>query len=108
MSNQAGTVVVQVTAGDFERLCENSATGDVVNQIGRFEVVEAAERPGTEWKRIYWLGRSYAPVIFARAFLAARGFDYEVLYDTACDKYARGMVRPMFGYAIVTDYEDER
>ena len=108
MSNQAGTVVVQVTAADFERLWENSATGDVVNQIGRFEVVEAAERPGTEWKRIYWLGQGYATVIFARAFLAARGFDYEVLYDTACDEYARGIVRPMFGYAIVTDYKEER
>ena len=104
MSNQAGTVVVQVTAADFERLWENSATGDVVNQIGRFEVVEAAERPGTEWKRIYWLGQGYAPVIFARAFLAARGFDYEVLYDTATGNEGG----PMFGYVIVTDYEEEQ
>ncbi len=103
MSNQAGTVVVQVTAADFERLCENSATGDVINQIGRFEVVETAARY-REWKRAYWLGDGYAAVIFARAFLAARGFEYEVLFDTA----AGNQGGPMFGYVIVTDYEEEQ
>ena len=57
-----------------------------------------------ERKRAYWLGENYAAVIFARAFLAARGFDYEVLFDTASDE-AGG---PMFGYVIVTDYEEEQ
>ena len=101
MSNQAGTVVVQVTAADFERLCENSATGDVINQIGRFEVVETAARY-REWKRAYWLGDGYAAVIFARAFLAARGFEYEVLFDTASDEGSNRM----YGYVILTDYEE--
>ena len=104
MSSKAGTVVVQVTAEDFARLCENSAPGDV-GGIGRYEVVEAASpRWRREWKRAYWIGQNYAAVIFARAFLAARGFDYEVLFDTASDE-AGG---PMFGYVIVTDYEEEQ
>ena len=101
MSSQAGTVVVQVTADDFERLCENSAPGGVISQIGRFEAVEAGEC--RERKRAYWLGENYAAVIFARAFLAARGFDYEVLFDTATGEPDA----PMFGYVIVTDYEEE-
>jgi hypothetical protein len=102
-TGQAGAVVIQVTAADFERLCENSADGSVVLQIGRFEVVEAGAR-WQERKRAYWLGRDYAAVIFARAFLAARGFDYEVLYDTATHNDGG----PMFGYVIVTDYEGEQ
>jgi hypothetical protein len=104
MSGQAGTVVVQVAAADFERLWENSSDGSVTDQAGRFEVVEASEARWSGWKRAYWLGDNYAAVIFARAFLAARGFDYEVLYDTASDREGG----PMFGYVIVTDYEEER
>ena len=74
----------------------------MINQIGRFEVVEAGEY--RERKRAYWLGGNYAAVIFARAFLAARGFEYEVLFDTAAGNQGGSM----FGYVIVTDYEEER
>ena len=103
-TGQAGSVVVQVTAEDFGHLCENSAAwADLSLQLGRFEVVETAARY-REWKRAYWLGDGYAAVIFARAFLAARGFEYEVLFDTA----AGNQGGPMFGYVIVTDYEEEQ
>ena len=47
------------------------------------------------------VGGNYAAVIFARAFLAARGFEYEVVFDTASDEPDG----PMFGYVILTDYE---
>ena len=96
---QAGAGVVQVTAGDFGRLCENSAPGDVTAHPGRYEVVEAAEP--RSWLRAYWIGENYAAVIFARAFLAARGYEYEVLFDTASDEGG-----PMFGYVILTDYQE--
>lgn len=99
---QAGSVVIQVSAADFMRLCENSAPGDVTAQLGRFEVVEAADLHRYRvWHRAYWLGGNYAAVIFARAFLAARGYGYEVLFDTASDEPDG----PMFGYVILTDYE---
>ena len=102
-TEQAGAVVVQVTAADFGRLCENSmrwAGGGWDTSSGRFE---GDNEPHADWRRIYWLGTCYASVIFARAFLAARGFGYEVLFDTATD-----MGGPMFGYVILTDYEEER
>jgi hypothetical protein len=105
-TGQAGSVVIQVTAADFMRLCENSAPGDVTAQPGRFEVVDAdAGDPGSPqaWHRAYWLGRNYAAVIFARAFLAARGYGYAELFDTASDEPDG----PMFGYVILTDYEAE-
>jgi hypothetical protein len=105
-TGQAGAVVVQVTAEDFKRLCENSAPGDVTAEPGRFEVVDAeagGRWPARKWHRAYWLGENYAAVIFARAFLAARGFGYAVLFDTASDEPDE----PMFGYVLLTDYEME-
>jgi hypothetical protein len=102
-TEQAGAVVIQVTAEDFMRLCENSAPGDVTGQAGRFEVIDAdAGDPDSpqKWHRAYWLGQNYAAVIFARAFLAARGFGYCVLFDTASDEPDG----PMYGYVILTDY----
>ena len=102
-TEQAGAVVIQVTAADFERLCQNSGRWADRDDIGRFEPLDAGHPlPVREWRRIYWLGGSYTAVIFARAFLAARGFDYEVLYDTASDE---GSSR-MYGYVILTDYEE--
>jgi len=103
-TEQAGSVVIQVTAADFGRLCENSGEWSHLNEpLGRFEAMDDAGPPSfREWKRIYWLGDSFTAVIFARAFLAARGFDYEVLYDTAADE---GSSR-MYGYVILTDYEE--
>jgi hypothetical protein len=104
-TGQAGSVVIQVTAEDFMRLCENSAPGDVTGQAGRFEVVDAdAGDSPQEWHRAYWIGQNYAAVIFARAFLAARGFGYAVLFDTASEEPDG----PMYGYVILTDYQDDR
>jgi len=101
-TEQAGHVVIQVGAEDFMRLCENSAPGDVTGQEGRFEVVQAAPPHRNQlWHRAYWVGDNYTAVIFARAFLAARGFGYAVLFDTASDTPDG----PMFGYVILTDYE---
>lgn len=105
-TEQAGAVVIQVTAEDFTRLWEQTgAWAEVSLQLGRFEALDSSDGPDfRDWKRIYWVGREYASVIFARAFLAARGFGYEVLYDTASDEAGA----PMFGYVILTDYEGER
>ena len=104
-TEQAGSVVIQVNAQDFERLCENSGKWAGLNEpLGRFEGLDSGEPPSfREWRSIYWLGDNYTTVIFARAFLAARGFDYEILWDTA------GPVDgPMFGWCILTDYEEPR
>ena len=105
-TEQAGSVVVQVTAADFERLCENSGEWPGWQwHTGRFETMDISQPPSfREWRRIYWLGDNYTAVIFARAFLAARGFEYEVLSDRASDA---GSDR-MYGYVILTDYEKQR
>ena len=102
-TEQAGSVVIQVTAQDFERLWENSGKwADLRDATARFETLDDDRMPPSwAWQRIYWLGRSYTAVIFARAFLAARGYDYEILYDTA--EHPNGQ---MFGYVILTDYQE--
>ena len=102
-TEQAGAVVIQVTAADFGRLCENSgAVSSAWYPPGRFEALDtAAGQSSRQWRRIYWLGGSFAAVIFARAFLAARGFEYEILFDTASDEGG-----PMYGYVILTDYQE--
>ena len=101
-TEQAGAVVVQVTAADFGRLCENSGEWQGWQaHTGRFEGVDAADPSRRQWQRIYWLGRDFAAVIFARAFLAARGYDYEIAFDTASDEDG-----PMYGYVILTDYQE--
>ena len=102
-TEQAGSVVIQVTAADFGRLCENSsAWAGSGMPLRRFESLDDSEPSSWQWKRIYWLGDNYTAVIFARAFLAARGYDYEVLRDTASDEGSNRM----YGYVILTDYED--
>lgn len=102
-TEQAGAVVIQVNAADFDRLCQNSGKwADLNEPLGRFEGLDDDRIPPTwAWQRIYWLGDSFTAVIFARAFLAARGFDYEVLYDTA--EHPNGQ---LFGYVILTDYQE--
>jgi len=104
-TGQADAVVLQVTAEDFDRLCENSGIGSIaVEQPGRFEAMNYPEPPSsTRWHWTYWLGDNYTTVILARAFLAARGFGYEVLYDTAEHPNGR-----LYGYVILTDYENDR
>jgi len=106
-TDQAGAVVIQVTAEDFSRLCENSmlwAGGRWDDQPGRFEnLTDAGPPTSRQWKRIHWLGPDYTAVIFARAFLNARGIEYEILFDTASEDGG-----PMYGYVILTDYPEER
>jgi len=49
---------------------------------GRFEEYSSEGSPaGNEWLCAYWLGDSFANVLFARAFVAAAGFGWEVLWD---------------------------
>ena len=103
-TEQAGAVVVQVTARDFEQLWENSSSWGLGEGSGRFEDLDGRPPSSRQWRRIYWLGRNYTAVIFARAFLAARGCGYEVLFDTASDEGSNRM----YGYVILTDYEEER
>lgn len=104
-TEQAGAVVVQVTAADFWRLCEGHGAWGLGDGSGRFENLDDGGPPSSrQWQRIYWLGDQFAAVVFARAFLAARGYDYEVLFDTASDEGSNRM----YGYVILTDYEEER
>ena len=99
-TEQAGSVVIQVTAADFGRLCENSGAWGLGDGSGRFEALDCGVPSSRQWQRVYWLGAGYTAVFFARAFLAARGYEYEVLFDTASDEPDG----PMFGYVILTDY----
>ena len=104
-TEQAGNVVIQVTARDFGRLCENSGEwAGWTPPAGRFEALDTADAPATrEWQCVYWVGGSWTGVILARAFLDARGHDYEVLFDLA--ELPGGQA---FGYVILTDYQEGR
>jgi hypothetical protein len=101
-TEQAGAVVVAVDAADFALLCEESLEwGSWDRPAGRFEALEnGTGGTGRPWRRIYWLGERYTAVIFARAFLLARGFEYEILWDNA--EHPNGQ---SLGYVILTDYE---
>jgi hypothetical protein len=70
--------------------------------LGRFEDLDGRPPSSRQWARIYWLGRNYTAVIFARAFLNARGHDHEILFDTASDEGSNRM----YGYVVLTDYEE--
>lgn len=100
-TEQAGSVVIQVTADDFGRLWVNFGDWGLGDGSGRFEDLDGGQPSSRQWQRIYWLGASFTAVIFARAFLAARGYEYEVAFDTASDEPGG----PMFGYVILTDYD---
>lgn len=99
------SVVVHMEPDDFERLLKEKCTNPVMRiDPGRFEAGENGEvNADWDWSVICWLGRDYAAVILARAFLAAYGYRYEVLWDTA----AR-MDQPPRGWCILTDYDDRR
>ena len=101
-TEQGGAVVIQVTERDFERLWENSGEwAGWEPPPGRFENLDGGYPSPRQWQCCYWLGSSWTTVIFARAFLDARGFEYEILYDTAA--FPNGA---MFGYVILTDYQE--
>lgn len=96
------SVVIQMDAEDFGRLVKESSVRAVMRiGPGRFEAGEDGEvNADWDWTAIYWLGHDYAAVILARAFLAAFGYQYEVLWDTS-----RPMDRPQRGWCILTDYD---
>ena len=102
-TGQAGSVVIQVTADDFGRLWESSGPWGLGAPPGRFETLDGKQPPPRQWQRVYWFGPTWTTVIFARAFLDARGHDYEILFDTASDRLGG----PMYGYVILTDYQGE-
>ena len=99
------SVVIQMDAEDFGRLVRNSCERSAM-KIGarRFRTAQDGEvlviSPDWDWTAIYWLGHDYAAVILARAFLAAYGCKYEVLWDTSAP-----MDQPQRGWCILTDYE---
>ena len=99
------SVVIQMDAADFEHLLRESADRAAMTiGPGRFEAGTDGEvNADWDWSVIYWLGRDYAPVILARAFLAAYGYKYEVLWDTAAP-----MDQPQRGWCILTDYDQHR
>jgi hypothetical protein len=102
------SVVIQMDAEDFGRLLKGSADRAVMKiSPGRFAAGRDGEvrimPPDWDWTTIYWLGHDYAAVILARAFLAAYGYRYEVLWDTSAP-----MDRPQRGWCILTDYDQHR
>jgi len=99
------SVVIHMEPEDFEHLLKESADRAVMKiGPGRFEAGQDGEvNADWDWSVIYWLGHDYAAVILARAFLAAYGYKYEVLWDTS-----RPMDRPVRGWCILTDYDQHR
>lgn len=94
---------ISMTADDFQRLTENSmrwAGTDWEAQAERFETTGDDEVIRWDWKMTYGVGQSYAAVILARAFLAAEGYDCQVIWDMA--EWPNG---EFIGYTILTDYE---
>ena len=86
---------------DFGYLLHNSAkwadsAGEWEPQLrnGRFTASEPGVLTG-HWKMAYWIGSDYTAVILARAFLAAWGYECQILTDEASGG----------GWVILTDYE---
>ena len=97
------SVVIQMDADDFERLLKVSCDRAVMTiGPGRFEAGQGGEvNADWDWTTICWLGHDYAAVILARAFLAANGCKYEVLWDRSAP-----MDQPQRGWCILTDYKE--
>lgn len=99
------SVVIQMDAGDFGELLKASGDRAAMKITpGRLEAGTGGEvNADWDWTTIYWLGDNYAAVILARAFLAAYGYRYEVLWDTS-----HPMDQPPRGWCILTDYDLHR
>ena len=82
------SVVIQMDAADFRRLVKTYADRTVTQvTAGRFDTGHGgAVNAAWDWRMAYWLGRDYAAVILARAFLAAYGYMHEVLWDAGEDE----------------------
>lgn len=99
------SVVIQMDAEDFRRLVKTYADRTVTRVTqGRFDAGDGgAVNASWDWHLVYWLGHDYAAVVLARAFLAAYGYQYEVLWDAGEDED-----EPPPGWCILTDYDQRR
>jgi len=100
---------------DFKSLCENATSwadswvnswAAQVIQDGRFEkhssslTAASVTEPSSKLKFAYWISRTdFLPVMFAREFVAALGYDWEIHWDLAEDNAG------MLGWVILTDYD---
>lgn len=95
------SIVIHMEPDDFEHLLKTSyGRAAMTIYPGRFDSPGGEVNADWDWSVIYWLGHDYAAVIFARAFLAAYGYRYEVLWDTSAQ-----MDQPPRGWCILTDYD---
>lgn len=74
-----------ITATDFDRLA-NTCMGwkghDWELLADRFETNgDSLQRINWDLKKIYWIGKEYASVIFAKMFLTSRESEYQILWD---------------------------
>lgn len=99
-------VAVRMDPGDFSRLYKDYDDRDPGTLArGRFWAGPEREVNGDwDWRRVYWFGENYAAVLLARAFIAALGWEHEVLYDNSS---YRGD-GPARGWCILSDYEGQR
>jgi hypothetical protein len=77
-------VVVQMTSEDAERLAVTSMAwgGDWATMAPRWEYVKTqGNTVSFEWARAYWLEPGATALILFTSFIAAHGFEYEVLWD---------------------------
>jgi hypothetical protein len=90
-------ITVQMTAFDAEQLTTTSmAWGrDWAEQDGRFESVRVnGPAASYKWARAYWLEPGAAAMILFTSYLAAYGFEHEVLWDLVDSG----------GYVVLTDW----
>ena len=96
-------ITIGMSGADFDALCESSSlwaaqcTSTWQDQYGRFEI--QGDGPINDSARIaYWIGTNAASMILAREYVKAKGFDVQVLWDTAMMGNEPG------GYVLLTDY----
>lgn len=126
-------IVIDMDDQDFDRLVTNSTAWaaswrkqNVVQgndlswkrqaEDGRFEHMQKPFEalPSGKWKMAYWLPDDWTAVMFVRAYLAAKGEDYELLFDLGgtypaeLDDRGRVVVPGRSGeFMVLTNYETE-
>jgi hypothetical protein len=93
-------IKIHMTAEDAERLAVTSMPwgNHWASHDGRFESVKTDnDLPSYRWGRAYWLESGAAAMILFTSYIAAYGFEYEVLWDLADDG----------GYVVLTDWVGE-
>jgi hypothetical protein len=92
-----------ITATDFQYLW-NTATNwkgnnglDWKDQEERFEKTgDCDEKINWEFKKVYWIGKEYSSVIFAKIFLTSINQTYQILWDlNGCEEGE---------WVVLTDY----